>query len=129
MWMGGNNPNYNDAHIEVFFFLNLVDLDTGYLTKNGVKVVKSDFVSGSFRNPITGMWRIGILPVYPPPPPKEAPVPLVEAGYSPPSEGPGYFTATFVPEPSTWAMMLLGFVGLGFAAYRPRRKSTSFLPE
>jgi hypothetical protein len=23
-----------------------------------------------------------------------------------------------VPEPSTWAMMLLGFAGLGFAAYR-----------
>jgi hypothetical protein len=23
-----------------------------------------------------------------------------------------------VPEPSTWAMMLLGFLGLGFAGYR-----------
>ena len=23
-----------------------------------------------------------------------------------------------VPEPSTWAMMLVGFAGLGFAAYR-----------
>jgi hypothetical protein len=27
-----------------------------------------------------------------------------------------------VPEPSTWAMMLLGFAGLGFAAYRQRTK-------
>ncbi len=27
-----------------------------------------------------------------------------------------------VPEPSTWAMMLVGFGGLGFAAYRRRRK-------
>jgi hypothetical protein len=27
-----------------------------------------------------------------------------------------------VPEPSTWAMLLLGFAGLGFTAYR--RKST-----
>ena len=26
--------------------------------------------------------------------------------------------ASAVPEASTWAMMLLGFVGLGFAAYR-----------
>ena len=25
-----------------------------------------------------------------------------------------------VPEPSTWAMMLLGFAGLGFLAYRKR---------
>jgi hypothetical protein len=29
-----------------------------------------------------------------------------------------------VPEPSTWAMMLLGFVGLGFAGYRARVKTS-----
>jgi hypothetical protein len=28
-----------------------------------------------------------------------------------------------VPEPSTWAMMLLGFVGLGFAGYRHARRA------
>jgi hypothetical protein len=28
-----------------------------------------------------------------------------------------------VPEPSTWAMMLLGFAGLGFAGYRQARKA------
>ena len=27
------------------------------------------------------------------------------------------------PEPSTWAMMLLGFAGLGFAGYRASRKT------
>ena len=27
-------------------------------------------------------------------------------------------TGSTIPEPSTWAMMLLGFAGLGFAAYR-----------
>jgi hypothetical protein len=30
---------------------------------------------------------------------------------------------TAVPEPSTWAMMLAGFGGLGFAAYRRRRRT------
>jgi hypothetical protein len=30
-----------------------------------------------------------------------------------------------VPEPSTWAMMILGFVGLGFMAYR-RKNTTAF---
>ena len=30
-----------------------------------------------------------------------------------------------VPEPSTWAMMLLGFAGLGFAGYRRGRKAVS----
>ena len=30
-------------------------------------------------------------------------------------------SSTVVPEPSTWAMMLLGFAGLGFVGYRTRR--------
>ena len=30
-----------------------------------------------------------------------------------------------VPEPSTWAMMLLGFTGLGFAGYRATRNSVT----
>jgi hypothetical protein len=32
-------------------------------------------------------------------------------------------TVCGVPEPSTWAMMLIGFAGLGFAAHRRSRKS------
>jgi hypothetical protein len=28
-----------------------------------------------------------------------------------------------IPEPSTWAMMILGFPGVGFTAYRRRNKS------
>ncbi len=35
------------------------------------------------------------------------------------------FLANSVPEPSTWAMMLLGFAGLGFAGYRARRKGAA----
>jgi hypothetical protein len=30
-----------------------------------------------------------------------------------------------VPEPSTWAMMILGFAGVGFMAYRRRNKSAT----
>jgi len=37
----------------------------------------------------------------------------------------GQFTVAAVPEPSTWAMMILGFVGLGFMA--SRRKSSGAL--
>jgi hypothetical protein len=29
------------------------------------------------------------------------------------------------PEPSTWAMMLLGFAGLGYAGFRRRRNAIS----
>jgi hypothetical protein len=32
------------------------------------------------------------------------------------------FAGATVPEASTWAMMLIGFAGLGFAGYRQRRK-------
>jgi hypothetical protein len=32
-----------------------------------------------------------------------------------------------VPEPSTWAMMALGFIGLGYAAFRQRKTKVSML--
>jgi hypothetical protein len=32
--------------------------------------------------------------------------------------------ASAVPEPSTWAMTLIGFAGIGFLAYRRKRNST-----
>jgi PEP-CTERM motif len=31
-------------------------------------------------------------------------------------------TTSSIPEPSSWAMMLIGFAGLGFAGYRAKRK-------
>lgn len=34
----------------------------------------------------------------------------------------GDYTVSGVPEPSTWAMMFLGFAGVGFMAYRRSRK-------
>jgi unsaturated chondroitin disaccharide hydrolase len=38
---------------------------------------------------------------------------------------PGWVLYSPVPEPSTWAMMLLGFAGLGFAGYRRARAGRS----
>jgi hypothetical protein len=43
----------------------------------------------------------------------------------------GAYDATFsttigaVPEPSTWAMMILGFAGVGYMTYRRRKQSVS----
>jgi hypothetical protein len=37
--------------------------------------------------------------------------------------------APVIPEPSTWAMMLLGFAGLGFAAYRASRRTAAATPS
>ena len=40
--------------------------------------------------------------------------------------GPESFSAiNGVPEPSSWAMMILGFAGVGFMAYRRSRNSTA----
>ena len=36
--------------------------------------------------------------------------------------GVGTFTLTAVPEASTWALMLIGFAGLGIAGYRASQK-------
>jgi uncharacterized protein (TIGR03118 family) len=46
----------------------------------------------------------------------------------PNGEGDGLFgSLTVAPEPSTWAMMLLGFVGLSFAGYRRAKNARSTL--
>jgi PEP-CTERM motif len=37
----------------------------------------------------------------------------------------GSITTVPVPEPSTWAMMLLGFAGLGYATYRGSRRTAA----
>jgi PEP-CTERM motif len=36
----------------------------------------------------------------------------------------GFSVTNAVPEPSTWAMMILGFAGLGFMAYRRKNNQT-----
>ena len=36
--------------------------------------------------------------------------------------GPNFLFTSTVPQPSTWAMMLLGFAGFGLAGYRTSRK-------
>jgi PEP-CTERM motif len=38
----------------------------------------------------------------------------------------GDFNVSSVPEPSTWAMMILGFMGVGFMAYRRKDKRAGF---
>ena len=38
-------------------------------------------------------------------------------------EGLAAASVSTVPEPSTWAMMILGFAGVGFMAYRRRNKT------
>jgi hypothetical protein len=59
--------------------------------------------------------------------PESAPVfaPGVFAGADQTNGLSGTLTVTSVPEASTWAMMLLGFAGLGFAGYRTSRKAAS----
>ena len=41
------------------------------------------------------------------------------------AKGTFHFVINDAPEPSTWAMMLLGFIGLGFAGHRAARKTVA----
>jgi unsaturated chondroitin disaccharide hydrolase len=41
---------------------------------------------------------------------------------------PGWVLYSPVPEPSTWAMMLVGFAGMGFAGYRASHKTATASP-
>ena len=53
-----------------------------------------------------------------------------EPGYSGQGGILGYRLVAVVPEPSTWAMMLLGFMGLGYAGYRrAKRNAPAFADE
>jgi hypothetical protein len=49
---------------------------------------------------------------------------VVDVGGVPNYDSAGGLTLS-VPEPSTWAMMMLGFAGLGFAGYRKSRKAAA----
>jgi hypothetical protein len=50
----------------------------------------------------------------------------IVGGATPPTFNAAFsLTGSTAPEPSTWAMMLLGFAGLGFAGYRRGRKACS----
>jgi hypothetical protein len=46
------------------------------------------------------------------------------SGYYQDNGGALQVTISAVPEPSTWAMMVLGFAGVGFMAYRRKSRPT-----
>ena len=48
-----------------------------------------------------------------------------ELSSNPGAFGVGHFTLTPVPEASTWALMLIGFAGIGVAGYRVTRRGPS----
>jgi hypothetical protein len=51
--------------------------------------------------------------------------PTLEGAYAPGLFGPNFTFTGGVPEPSTWAMLLIGFAGLGFAGYRTSRRTAA----
>jgi hypothetical protein len=83
--------------------------DECYYTRDGVRIPGSQFNSVEFvslpnwnyRN--SGVFTIGGM------------------GSLPSAGGSGTSTIAVIPEPSTWAMMLLGFAGVGLFGYRASR--------
>jgi hypothetical protein len=85
------------------FYLHILDFTTsptfqqlGYTTSNGGYYYNNPLGVGG---PVIGSGSATVTPVTP---------------------------TSSVPEPSTWAMMLLGFAGLGFAGYRKAHQGSVF---
>ena len=101
-----------------YFFVPQVQLDTGdFLWLSAAKPIDATGITFPVGFPDLQSWtrdaalepdwlRVGTDIV----PPQE---PDFNAAFS--------LSGAAVPEPSTWAMMLLGFAGLGFAGYRRAR--------
>jgi hypothetical protein len=58
-------------------------------------------------------------------PQNEAFTQLAEAPADADFKGVSFAPVAAVPEPSTWAMMILGFIGVGFTAYRRKRNDAA----
>ena len=106
-----------------YFFVPQVQLDTGdFLWLSAAKPIDATGIRFPVGFPDLQSWtrdaalepdwlRVGTDIVGPPPTGGAAPT--FNAAFS--------LSGAVVPEPSTWAMMLLGFAGLGFAGYRRAR--------
>jgi hypothetical protein len=91
---------------ETFFTANSINLGTIDAKTQVSLIFELTYNAGTTANPIDGF---GFTYQF-----VDPPAPAVRSLTSDPVNG-------VVPEPSTWAMMLVGSVGLGFAAYRTRK--------
>jgi hypothetical protein len=131
LWYIASVFYWDDMDLEIYVVTNkavTLDADYGYFTDGlGNMIPGTAFYSASVYNRDTEDWDIELWPEYPYPgrPSPSEPGPEYLTGVSTPGDTGDHFTATFVPEPSTWAMMLLGFAGLGYLGYRSRKWSAA----
>jgi hypothetical protein len=98
----GNGPEAG-----VYIFGEQTGVLHGFTT-NGVEInVSSGLETG---NPTEAITEVSIGPTG-------------SSGFVFPPFGTDFILTTAVPEPSTWAMMILGFLGVGFMAYRRRNRA------
>jgi PEP-CTERM motif len=82
--------------------------------------VLGDWTPGTFGGVTSGSYDSSFTISFTETPPGSGSLSDSATFSSPPAAPPGT-----VPEPSTWAMMLIGFAGLGFAGYRASRKGAA----
>jgi hypothetical protein len=100
------------SHRETFDIVGAGDGLTGGLTSPSLDGRACGAVGGTFKCNAGSFFGIFSLSV----------VPGMLADRMNPEDLALSVTVTQVPEPSTWAMMLAGFAGLGFLSYRASRK-------
>ena len=118
---GATLTGYLDASATGSYTVTLGSDDAGYLFINNALVVSRPGLNGYGTNDASVDLTAGVHPFtieYYNGPPTGAAVGLgLSSG----------LTVTGVPEPSTWALLILGFAGLGWAGYRRARPSATVL--
>ncbi len=93
--------------------LYLTDMSTLTLTGTDLEFLVGALGSGSHTNPLDNQWlNIAVTGDF------------QIASFSAASGKPTFEFDMAAPEPSTWAMMGLGFLGLGYAAFRRKAKAS-----
>ena len=118
-WIG---QSFNFGRVEAGDVLTFVDLVTGYATwysdpllnaGNGNHIYSRAAVAGEAFNGSPAGTYVGF---------EDLRFPSSDYNYFDQSF---VFMVAAVPEPATWAMMIVGFAGVGYMTYRQRKQSTA----
>ena len=111
IWSLGSQPPNSDIHAQLVFDLTPTIVAGGPSTEYAGQAItlSGNTVTGFEGNGTIEFLDKGVTSI-------TFTTPVAENWYA-------FTVGTAVPEPSTWALMLLGFAGLGYAGYRRSKKS------
>jgi PEP-CTERM motif len=110
---------------ETIFFTNVLGEISDVLHYNYSSEAAFGVLSGFVIVGTLSATDLAALDIVPTEPPQEVGVcPLACFGFGNRGGSDAFIQPSTVPEPSTWAMMLIGFAGLGYAGWRAQRNTS-----